>query len=322
MNIENPYFSVVIPLYNKEPHVARSISSVLGQTFADFEVIIVDDASTDNSIEEAKKINDKRIRILHRNEPGPGGYAARNLGIKVANGDWVAFLDADDEWYPHHLEKMKKLIDQYPEVYFLGCGWQTNINGNSKDNAYYCRYNYKALHVINAQQYLSNCLAKMQPVYTSTACVRKNSPVALDLFPANLTARRGGDLYAWLKIICYHRKMAWSNHIGTIYYRDSVNMVTKTAPFSPVLMSKSVYEEFSVRLNKAEKKALRRYLNYELGNAWKGSYSTKNETFNMWGKLYWNGDMVRATYLLLLSLTPLGIVDFVNTVRKKFLRRP
>jgi len=319
---EKPYFSVVIPLYNKAPHVARAINSVLNQTFDDFEVIIVDDASTDNSIEEVEKINDKRICILHRNEPGPGGYAARNLGIKVANGDWVAFLDADDEWYSHHLEKMHELIVEYPDIYFLGCGWQTSINDNLKDNAYYCKYNYKALHMINAQQYLSNCLAKMQPLYTSTACIRKNSPVALNLFPANMLAKRGGDLYAWLKIICYHREMAWSNHIGTIYYRDSVNMVTKTAPWSPVLMSKSVYEEFSVRLNKTEKKALRRYLNYELGNAWKGSYSTKNETFSMWGKLYWKGDFVRATYLLLLSVTPLGIVDVVNNARKKLLRRP
>jgi glycosyltransferase involved in cell wall biosynthesis len=103
--------------------VARSVGSVLNQTFRDFELIIINDASTDGSVEEVQKFNDPRIRLLHRDEPGPGGYAARNLGIKEARGKWIAFLDADDEWYPEHLWKMKELSIRYPEVYFMGCGW-------------------------------------------------------------------------------------------------------------------------------------------------------------------------------------------------------
>jgi glycosyltransferase involved in cell wall biosynthesis len=321
MNIENPYFSVVIPLYNKAPHVARSINSVLSQTFADFEVIIVDDASTDNSVEEVEKFNDKRIRIFHREQPGPGGYAARNLGIKEATANWVAFLDADDEWLPDHLERMRELIIQYPEVNIIGCGWRNSMNGSFCENAYYRRYDCSGSHMIDASQYLSLCLAEMRPIHTSLACINKNSPVASNLFPSDLKAKRGGDLHAWLKMICYHKIMAWSNHIGAFYYRDSVNMVTKSAPWSPVLMSKAVYEEFSVRLNKTEKKALKKYLNYELGNAWKGNYNTKNETFSMWNKLYWRGDLVRAIYLFFLSVTPRGLLDVLNGARKKLLGR-
>lgn len=82
-----PLFSVVIPVYNKKPHVQRSIISVLNQSFSDFELIIIDDAPTDGSLDEIKKFPDPRIRLLHRDKPGPGGYAARNLGVKVAQGE-------------------------------------------------------------------------------------------------------------------------------------------------------------------------------------------------------------------------------------------
>ena len=121
MNLR-PFFSVVIPVYNKGPHIHRSIISLLNQTFQDFEVILINDASTDNSIEEINKFKDKRIRVFQRNEPGPGGYAARNLGIKEAKGEWIAFLDADDEWMTDHLEKMFILSKEYPGVLFMGCG--------------------------------------------------------------------------------------------------------------------------------------------------------------------------------------------------------
>ena len=92
--------SVVIPLYNKGPHIARSINSVRSQTFQDFELIIVNDASTDNSLGEVARFKDPRINLYHREKPGPGDYAARNLGIEKAKAEWIAFLDADDEWMP------------------------------------------------------------------------------------------------------------------------------------------------------------------------------------------------------------------------------
>jgi len=80
-----PFFSVVIPIYNKGPHIHRSISSVINQTFQNFELILVNDASTDNSLEEIQKFTDEHIRLFQRTQPGPGGYAARNLGIEKAS---------------------------------------------------------------------------------------------------------------------------------------------------------------------------------------------------------------------------------------------
>ena len=317
MNIENPYFSVVIPLYNKASHIARSINSVLSQTFTDFEVVIVDDASTDNSVEEVEKFNDKRIRIFHREQPGPGGYAARNLGIKVANGDWVAFLDADDEWYPQHLGKMRELIIQYPEVNIIGCGWRNSMNGSFVEDAYYKRYNCRGAHTIDVRQYLSLCLAGMRPIHTSLSCINKKSPVALNLFPEELKAKRGGDLHAWLKMICFHKKMAWSNHVGANYFLDSQNMVTKNAPCTYYLMTREVYKKLSNNLSIDEKILLKKYLNLRLKSSWINNLINKNENFFLFQRLFWQGDVFNALKLSLISIIPTFMLNVVVSVRRR-----
>ena len=88
--------SVVIPLYNKEKQIKRTIQSVLTQTFQDFEIVIVNDGSTDNSTIEVEKIKDSRIRLIHQENAGVS--AARNKGIEEAKYELIALLDADDEW--------------------------------------------------------------------------------------------------------------------------------------------------------------------------------------------------------------------------------
>ena len=88
--------SVVIPLYNKEKQIKRTLQSVLTQTFQDFEIVIVNDGSTDNSTIEVEKIKDSRIRLIHQENAGVS--AARNKGIEEAKYELIAFLDADDEW--------------------------------------------------------------------------------------------------------------------------------------------------------------------------------------------------------------------------------
>lgn len=108
-----PFFSVVIPLYNKEVFIEDTLKSVLNQTFQDFEVIIVDDGSTDNSVDITNKFRDSRIKIYSQNNQGLS--SARNTGIKNANTDFIAFLDADDLWLPHHLQQFYNLIHLYPE---------------------------------------------------------------------------------------------------------------------------------------------------------------------------------------------------------------
>lgn len=113
--------SVVIPLYNKEAIVERSLQSVLTQDFRDFEVVVVDDGSTDRSAEIVRSISDTRLRLVSQENGGPS--KARNTGVREARGEWIVFLDADDELLPGALENYDNLIKKYPEADFIACSF-------------------------------------------------------------------------------------------------------------------------------------------------------------------------------------------------------
>ena len=106
--------SVVIPLYNKEMTIKHSLSSVLSQDYDDIEVIVVNDGSTDNSVEVVKSINDSRIVVIEQENGGPS--KARNTGIRNAKGEWLVTLDADDELVEHALSKMIRETEKYRDA--------------------------------------------------------------------------------------------------------------------------------------------------------------------------------------------------------------
>jgi glycosyltransferase involved in cell wall biosynthesis len=108
-----PLFSVVIPTYNRATCVQRAIDSVLRQTFEDYELIVVDDGSIDNTSEVVRGYGERIVYVSQRNR---GVSAARNAGISRSVGEWVAFLDSDDEWLPGYLSKQAELVTKYPEL--------------------------------------------------------------------------------------------------------------------------------------------------------------------------------------------------------------
>ena len=108
-----PCVSVIVPLYNKSAFVRRTVESILAQTVTDLEVVVVDDGSTDDGGAIVSGIDDSRIRLVHQENHGPG--AARNKGLSLATGDYVAFLDADDEWLPSFLAVTLQHLKQQPD---------------------------------------------------------------------------------------------------------------------------------------------------------------------------------------------------------------
>lgn len=114
-----PFFSVIVPMYNKETAIQTSIRSILSQTYKNFEVIVVDDGSTDHSVDTIKQFSDERLKFYSKSNGGPS--SARNYGIKKAQGDWITFLDADDILYPDALFYFVKGIQKYPEAEMI-CG--------------------------------------------------------------------------------------------------------------------------------------------------------------------------------------------------------
>lgn len=121
--------TVVIPLYNKGPYIERAIRSVLCQTFQDFEVIVVDDGSSDRGPEVVESLSDPRLRMIRQQNTGVS--AARNRGIDEAESDLVAFLDADDAWYPEFLETILRLRQKFPQAGAYATAYQIRYpNGN------------------------------------------------------------------------------------------------------------------------------------------------------------------------------------------------
>ena len=121
-------FSVVIPVYNKEKYVAQTLKSVVGQTYQNFEIIVVNDCSTDNSLGVVKAIDDSRIKTIEHSE-NKGLSASRNTGIKAAAHSFIAFLDADDHWDSSFLKTISKLIKKYPKESVFATHYRENYRG-------------------------------------------------------------------------------------------------------------------------------------------------------------------------------------------------
>ena len=128
-----PFFSVIIPLFNKAEYVERTLNSVLLQSFDDFEVIIVNDGSTDNSLKIAESFTDDRIVIYSKDNKGVS--TARNYGVTKATSNYIAFLDADDIWKPNHLNALHNLIVDMPSCALYCMGYIKQKSEKSKIRA-------------------------------------------------------------------------------------------------------------------------------------------------------------------------------------------
>ncbi|MGX8712352.1 MAG: glycosyltransferase family 2 protein, partial [bacterium] len=117
-----PHFSVIIPLYNKAPYIRKTMESVLGQTFNDYELIIIDNGSNDGSSEIVARFTNPHIRIVRFAE-NIGVSNARNKGVELSSAPYITFLDADDWWEPTFLEEMAGLIERNPNAGIYGTGY-------------------------------------------------------------------------------------------------------------------------------------------------------------------------------------------------------
>ncbi len=117
----HPRFSVVIPTYNQAQYLAKAIQSVLVQTYQDFEIIVVNNYSTDATVSIVNSFAEERIKLINYHNQGVIG-AARNRGIEVSCGDYVAFLDSDDLWYAEKLERVNEALEQHPEADVISHG--------------------------------------------------------------------------------------------------------------------------------------------------------------------------------------------------------
>ena len=217
MDGKTPLFSVVIPLYNKEATVSRAIQSVLAQSVKSFELIVINDGSSDNSVDRVLAIKDERIALVEQDNQGVS--VARNRGIEVAKYPYLAFLDADDEWLPDFLSVIAGLIENFPDAgayataYFIKNPGRDPVPANLK-------YTPRSASGGLIDSYYRCVAYGTNPVWSSAVCIPKSTFTNTGFFPAGV--RLYEDLYMWSKIAINY-EIAFSNKPSAIYYRDASN---------------------------------------------------------------------------------------------------
>ncbi|MCI4592665.1 glycosyltransferase family 2 protein [Sphingobium sp. BYY-5] len=258
----SPRFSVVMPLFNKGPHVEAAIQSVLDQSFAPLELIVIDDSSTDGGRERVAAMARPEIRLLTRDTPGPGGYAARNLGIVEAAGDWVAFLDADDIWLPDHLAVLADLIGQMPTAGMAATRFDHVFDTHRQPQRVTARLAESGEADFGA--FLAAWLDVREcPMWTGAIAIRRDLLMRVGLFPEG-RALRGGDKDLWLRC-ARHMTLAYSPRVTAEFNRDSTNKVSKsTSTLAPPCLVRTA-REMLADADAAERRLLRRLINQEIG---------------------------------------------------------
>ncbi|MFZ4679707.1 MAG: glycosyltransferase family 2 protein [Flavobacterium sp.] len=186
-----PCFSIVIPVYNKEKFVAKTIESVLSQTFTDYEIIIVNDGSTDQSEAKISTFRDNRIKYYSKKNEGVA--LARNFGIQKATADYICFLDADDYWYPNFLETMQRYSLELSEQKVFAAA----IEIETKSKSIPARYSiestsdFKIVNFFNASQ--KECV-----LWTSSVCIHKSVFEKVGDFDTKI--KHGEDTELWIRI--------------------------------------------------------------------------------------------------------------------------
>lgn len=187
-------FSVIIPLYNKENFVVNTIQSVLNQTYSCFEIIVIDDGSTDHSYDKVRQINDKRIRIFRKKNEGVS--VARNYGIHKAINKYITFLDADDIWLPDFLQTINTLVVKYSQAGIYSTAYTLVYPHKRIDKL--CKQEIKGASLI-IDDYCKSLIKKdIFPLWTGALCVKKELFEKVGDFPEKI--KRGEDLDMWLRL--------------------------------------------------------------------------------------------------------------------------
>lgn len=186
-----PYFSIVIPVYNKERFVSETLKSVLNQSFTDFEIILINDGSTDQS--EAKILEFKDDRIRYFSKENEGVAVARNFGIEKATSDYICFLDSDDYWYPDFLEIMHSFTSEIPEQKVFACA----IEIGTEDNFVKAQYSIPKKSDLEIVDFFE-ASQKECVLWTSSVCICKNVFEKVGTF--DIKIKRGEDTELWIRI--------------------------------------------------------------------------------------------------------------------------
>lgn len=222
MNKENGLkVSVIIPLYNKVSSIAETLKSVLSQSYTDYEIIVVNDGSTDGSEQIVAEIDDPRVRLI--NQANAGVSAARNRGIAETRGEYVAFLDADDEWDTDYLATTIELFTRYPECDVAASNYQFRDIKGTISPTIINRLPFEGKHGIMTNYFrvasTSHC-----PLWTSAVIIRKSAIESVGGFPVGV--KSGEDLLTWARLACRYKIAFYTKPLATYNVGEANDFTT------------------------------------------------------------------------------------------------
>lgn len=302
-----PKFTIVIPLYNKENYIKNTLQSVIEQTFEDFEILIINDCSTDRSLEKAKRVSDKRIKII-AHEQNKGLSAARNTGIKAAKANYIAFLDADDLWKPTFLEKINFLTEKYPQANLFATNYEVLLE-NQKTRI----YQYKFLQ-IEKDGIVSNFyeVSRNQSIYNhSCFCLAKKVFNEIGYYAEEISY--GEDIDFMIRAHA-NNTMAYYNEPLSIYRLESENQITQSGINGKILPDYDYYETFF-----KDRSDIKKYIDfYRYTIAKQYKVSGDSENFQKYFKKIDSSNLTWKQHLLL--KLPRAVLIAINRVKQFFLR--
>ncbi|MFQ3788198.1 glycosyltransferase family 2 protein [Halomonas sp. A29] len=227
-----PFFSVVVPVYNKAAYLEEALESLYAQHFTNFEIIAVDDGSVDGSWELLELHHRQgRIRLYRRDRPGPGGYAARNHGASLARGQWLVFQDADDWCSKDHLAEFNANIRRSKDSSIkLYVNAYAKRRGDTVNSAIALPHSGK----LTRQQGLE-LFSRSDYIHMNGACIERKFFQESGGFPEGVY-RRGGDVYYWLRTLAslhsthYSRKITSHWNIDNCGISNNLSNLVNTHP--------------------------------------------------------------------------------------------
>lgn len=217
-------FSVIMPCHNAGRWIREALRSVAAQTIPAHEVIVIDDSSTDDSLAEvqASGVDTVLLRSTHRN-----AAATRNSGIDAATGDWIALLDADDRWYPNHLQRAQTMLEESGDVAFLANHDWMNVRGETIPIPAGFSIPFTAPLAGNSADAFVTILAGGLHFGHSTVVYRRERVLEVGCFDA--LQRRRHDIDLWLRVIHGHR-WSYDSEKSAAYREDTPGSLSKDEP--------------------------------------------------------------------------------------------
>ncbi|WP_440873947.1 glycosyltransferase family 2 protein [Thalassotalea sp. PLHSN55] len=220
-DINTPAFTVIIPLYNKAEHILRTLKSVQAQKYPATEIIVIDDGSTDNGAELVAQANIEKLTLIRQKNQGVS--ATRNNGIAMASCEYIAFLDADDQWLPLYLEETAHLINKFPNAEVFGTKYQI-VEG---DNVYLdAKIALPALDPdgVILSDYFDIASKGDLPFTMSSVAMKRSLLNKIGGFPVGEPIGEDQDLFCRAAL---NTQIAYSTNIHSLYHKDAQNQASK-----------------------------------------------------------------------------------------------